>query len=183
MSTEYQNKLTDWVKRVRPLLVSISTSVTNTIINTTIGTSLGYAFVPALGGYDGTNLTNWLDASIGGSNIAGVNIEVDGATAGGVWAVPNGVATVTAIPVIANNGAGQTIEIFFSMQSWEYGSGGSHDFDSVTADHVFSAGDLEWLTGHSNSFGVTARDVLVFLTYSNETNDDLAVWGWLLTLT
>ena len=182
MDSVYQNRLTDLVKRIRPLLVSISTSVATTVINNIVGTSLGYAFVPALGGYDGTNITNWLDASIPGSNIAGVNIEVDGATAGGVWAVPNGVATVTAIPIIANNGAGQTIDTFFSMQSFRDGAG-SPDYDSTSGDYTFGAGDLEWLSGHSLSFGVAAGDVLIFLSYSNETNDDLAVWGWLLTLT
>ncbi len=144
--------------------------------------NVGYVIVPALGGYDGTNITNWLDATIEGSNIAGVNIEVDGANAGGVWGVPLGVSTVTAIPIIANNGAGQTIDTYFSMQSFRDGAG-SPDFDSASGDHIFGAGDLEWLSGHSLSFGVAAGDVLVFLSYSNEGNDELAVWGWLLTLT
>jgi hypothetical protein len=139
-------------------------------------------FVPAIGGNDAAgSIRGWLDGTIG-TTIAGVNIETLG-VAGGVWGVPNGYTSITAIPVIANNDVQQTIGIYFTMTGYHYLSTGSDEFESISADHTFTANDLNWLTGHELTIAVQSGDVVVFKVESSDSNVELAAWGWWLVLT
>jgi hypothetical protein len=142
---------------------------------------LGYWFVPAIGGNDGAgSIRGWLDGTIG-ATIQGVNIETDG-TAGGVWGVPDGVTSITAIPVVANNDPQQTIGIITNVFGYHYLETGSYDSDSVSADHTFTANELNWLTNHELNLAVTAGDILVFRIESADSNSELAAWGWWLSM-
>ena len=87
-----------------------------------------------------------------------------------------------------NNGAAQTIQIYFEYNGYEPYSTSSDISDSVIGDHTFTSGatDFNWLVGHALVIGtvnpIVAGEILIFMTYPNEPNDDLALLGWWLIL-
>jgi len=147
------------------------------------GSSLGFVFVPALGGYDGTNAQTWANGTIPGTTIQGINIETDSTAVGAAWGVPLGVTSLYAYPVIANNGIEQTIQIYFTLKGYYLGSASADVSDTTNSSILFTAGDLIWCTDLALTIAVEPGTIASFTTYPNADNDDLALWGWLCVLT
>jgi len=140
-----------------------------------------YWFVPCIGGNDAAaNPRTWMDGTIA-TTIAGVNVETLG-VAGGVWGVPDGYSSITAVPVIANNDPQQTIEMQFEMKTYQYDQGGVIEYETVTASHVYTANELNWVDELELTIAVVSGDVLIFQITVNDSCTELAVWGWWLTL-
>lgn len=148
-----------------------------------LGGNLGFVFVPALGGYDGSNPQTWMNGTIPGTTIQGINIETDSTAVGAAYGIPLGVTNILAYPVIANNGVEQTIEIYFTLKAYYLLSTGADVSDNINGDQLFLAGDLTWLTDFALELVVEPGAIITFVTYPNENNDDLALWGWLCVLT
>jgi hypothetical protein len=138
-------------------------------------------FIPAIGGNNAAGAARtWMDGTIG-ATIIGINTETDGVAAG-IWHCPYNSATLTAIPVVANNDPQQTAGVTFSMKTWQLNLSGAIEYETVTADVTLAANDLNWVSDLQLSISVVKNDLVTFLWVQGDSANEWAVWGLYCTL-
>jgi hypothetical protein len=139
-------------------------------------------FVPSLGGNDAAgSARTWMDGTIN-TTVVGINIERSG-TAAGIWGNPYDTSTLTAVPVMANNDTATiTLGMTFAMKTWQSGQTGAIEYETTTADHSYTKGDLNWATELETSIACVQDDLVTFNVVTNDSCVEIAVWGWYCTL-